>query len=146
MKLDEFLLGAKISSVKRSKTYVRKKAGTKPKTIAEPYSCLHGAAKTYQPEHISCTLIGKWFGISAPTATRLKQRAKKSGYINYSHRLNKLSILAKEFGNLSDTIAPSSHLTTYTMAGRQYMAIRLTDAFNFGEDEHNYHLKTRQAI
>lgn len=145
-KIDEFLLGAKISSVKRSKDYVRKTAGTKPKTSAEPYSCLHGKNKPYQSNHVSCSLIGKWFGISPASATRLKKRARQSGYLNYHNRYNRLNIPANESGNVSESVAPSSHLTTYKVAGRQYLAIRLTDAFTFGEQEHNYHLKTRMAL
>ena len=144
-KLDEFLLGAKIKSVQQRKSYMLKSASMKPKTKAEPHANLH-APKPYQPNNISCSLIAEWFGFSAPTASRLKQRAKESGYLNYQHRLNRLGIPAKEIDNVRETIAPASHLTTYKMAGRQYLAIRLTDAFKFGAAEHKYRFKTRHSI
>lgn len=145
-KLDQFLLGSKINSIGRSKRHVRKIGRYETKAKKEPYSCLHGVNKEYQPEHISCSLIAKWFGFSPASATRLKQRARRSGYLNYYNRTNKLDITTEEYANLSDTMVPESHLTTYMMNGEQYIAIRLTDAFAFGDDEHNYHLKTRRAI
>ena len=141
-KLDEFLLGAKVKSVRDRKRFLLKTGSKVPKTTAEPYANLN-APEVYRPEYVSCSLIGEWFGISAPTASRLKQRAKRSGYVNYQHRLNKLGVPVKDIDAVKASVAPESRLTTYEQNGKIYVAIRLTDKFVFGPREHIYRFKTR---
>lgn len=144
-RLDEFLLGAKVKSVRARKRFLLKSASKVPKTKAEPYANLH-APKPYLPEYISCSLIGEWFGFSAPTASRLKQRAKKSGYLDYKHRLNKLRVPISQIDKVKKTVAPASRLTTYRWKGHFYIAIRLTDEFCFGDKEHRYYFKSRCSM
>ncbi len=143
--LDQFLLGAKIQHWIRSKKHVRKIGSTKP-TQKEQFSCLHGINKDYQPNAISCSIIADWFNVSTATASRLKQRARASGYLHYRNRTNRLRIPAEHIDNVRGNVAPATYLTTYKRGRQRFIAIRLTDAFTFGKDEHSYKYSTRCSI
>lgn len=134
--IHEFILSARIKHSAKAKRYARKKPGAKPHAKQ-----LLGI--DYSPESISCSLIGQWFGYSPSTASRVKQRAKEIGYLDYQHASKKIDV-------------PKADLTAWMKChgiGGEYIFyknrvpyLRLTDQFCFGEGIHNFHFKTRPQL
>lgn len=132
--IHEFLLGAKIGHSARAKRYARKKPGAKPKSKQ-----LSG--KAYKPSQISCSLIGEWFGYSPSTASRVKQRAKAIGYLDYTHQSKELDILQADLSAYMKSMGVDRE---YIFFHKRKPHVRLTDRFIIGENDlHQFAFKTR---
>lgn len=130
----EFLLGAKIGHSARAKRYARKKPGAKPTSKQ-----LNG--KTYTPSQISCSLIGEWFGYSPSTASRVKQKAKAIGYLDYTHQSKPLDILQADLSAYMKSMGLDRE---YIFFHNRKPHVRLTDRFIIGgNDLHQFAFKTR---
>jgi hypothetical protein len=140
----ELLLGAKIEHSARAKRHVRKKPGAEPAPL-EPYT-----SDNLQPERpyseyaYSCTLIGDWFHFSPSSATRLKQRARKLGYLTYRHVSQTLSAHRSNFADIVESIGIEAE-RLFIHNGR--LKVRLTDVFTVNRNGfHEYKFKTRVKI
>lgn len=138
--LIELLLSAKIEHRARSKRYARKKSGAKPNTI-EPHSDFSGDGSDFGLYKVSCSLIADWFNFSASTATRIKQRAKQIGYLDYIHHYTNTGLQRRSIADLSDHIEP-----TRLFVKNGQICIRLTDQFIITGDHHIYKFKSRKQI
>lgn len=138
------LLGAKIEHSAKAKRHVRKKPGTKPAPL-QPYTSDDLKPKQRYSEYAySCTLIGEWFGFSASTATRLKQRARKLGYLTYQHNSQTIGIHAS---NLSDVVEAVGIEAERLFIDRGLLKVRLTDTFTVNRNGfHEYKFKTRAQV
>ena len=136
----ELLLSAKIEHRARSKRYARKKSGAKPETI-EPNSDFSGNGNDFGLYKVSCSLIADWFSFSPSTATRIKQRAKKIGYLDYIHDYKKTGLHRRNIADLSDHIEP-----TRLFIKNGQICIRLTDRFIITGEHHIYKFKSRKSI
>lgn len=139
----QFTLGAKLESRAKARQHARKKPGAKPQTV-EPYTCLDRPeiGTPYGEYKVSCSLIGEWFGFSPSTATRLKQSAKKAGYLDYRHRYKKTGVLKANFATVAESISPERLLVN----GSELL-IRLTDTFIINRNNcHRYKFSRRPAL
>lgn len=135
----ELLLGAKIVHRHRAKRYAMKIPTATP--TPEPYSDFYDKPKSYGSLKVSCSLIGDWFGFSPSTATRLKQRAKQIGYLDYVHDYVNTGLHKANLPDLSDQIEP-----TRLFLNNGKICIRLTDQFLITNDHHIYKFATRCSV
>ena len=138
-RLLELLLGAKIVHRHRAKRYAQKIPSAEP--TPEPYSNFYDEPKSYGTLKVSCSLIGDWFGFSPSTATRLKQSAKQSGYLDYVHDHVNTGLYKSNFADLGDHIDP-----TRLFIKKGKICIRLTDRFVISKDHHIYKFATRCSV
>lgn len=140
----ELLLGAKIEHSAKAKRHVRKKSGAKPAPF-EPYSSEDlKPKKRYSEYAYSCTLIGEWFGFSASSATRLKQSARKLGYLSYRHTSQTLCAYASNLADVVESVGIEAE-RLFIHEGR--LKVRLTDVFTVNRNGfHEYHFKTRAKV
>lgn len=132
--IKEFILGAKIGHSARAKRYARKKPGAKPIT-KQP------SGEPFKPENISCSLIAEWFGYSRSTASRMKQRAKKAGYLNYRHHFQNLGLSKADLSQFTKVMGIDFD---YICFKRGKPCLRLTDEFIIGKNGfHEFAFKTR---
>lgn len=135
----ELLLGAKIVHRHKAKRFALKIPTAKPKP--EPYSSLNNQPKTYGSLKVSCSLIGDWFNFSPSTATRLKQRAKEIGYLDYVHDYVNTGLLKLNLPDIADQIEATR---LFVKNGR--VCVRLTDQFIINKDHHIYKFSTRCSV
>ena len=135
----ELLLGAKIVHRHRAKRYAMKIPNAEP--TPEPYSDFNDQPINYGSLKVSCSLIGDWFNFSPSTATRLKQRAKKKGYLDYIHDYVNTGLHKLNLPDLCDQIE-----STRLFIKRGKICIRLTDQFLITNDHHIYKFSTRCSV
>lgn len=142
-KLLELILGAKIEHSGRAKRHARKKGGAKPQS-AEPFTDLGDQkGEPYGAYRISCSLIGEWFGFSPSSASRLKQRARRAGYLDYRHRYKNTGAHKQNFAALAEWI--DRERIAITRSG--HLVIRLTDQFITNRNgNHVFKFKSRAVI
>lgn len=135
----ELLLGAKIVHRHRAKRYAMKIPTAEP--TAEPYSDFNNKPKDYGSLKVSCSMIGEWFGFSPSTATRLKQRAREIGYLDYVHDYVNTGLHSRNLPDLSEQIE-----ATRMFINRGKIFIRLTDQFKINSGHHIYKFSTRCSV
>lgn len=135
----ELLLGAKIVHRHKAKRFALKIPTAEPEH--EPYSDFNNQPQTFGSLKVSCTLIADWFNFSPSSATRLKQRAKKAGYLDYMHDHISTGLHKLNLSDLSDHIEPTR---LFIKGGR--ICIRLTDQFIINSDHHIYKFSTRCSV
>ena len=140
----EFLLGAKIEHSAKAKRHVRKKPGAKPAPL-EPYSSDDLKPKKRFSEYAySCILIGEWFNFSASIATRVKQRARKLGYLTYRHASQTIGLNASNLADVVDSIGIEPERL---FIHKGLLKVRLTDVFTVNRNGfHEYKFATRCKV
>ena len=136
----ELTLSAKIEHRARSIRHARKKSGAEPRPI-EPHSDFKHDGTDFGMYKVSCSLIGDWFNFSPSTATRIKQRARQIGYIDYLHHYTNTGLYKSNLPDLSDHIDPTR---LFVKNGK--VCIRLTDEFIISGKNHIYKFRSRKSI
>lgn len=135
--LHECILAAKIGHSERAKRYARKKPGAKP--ITQQLKNV-----PYSTNDFSCSLIGEWFGYSPSTATRIKQKAKAIGYLDYQHNSQPINIPIEDVTDYLKVMGIDSERVFFK---KKKPFIRLTDRFIIGQGNlHTFAFKTRAAL